>query len=857
MSFRRNLMLFTAFTTVVALQPAYHGQAAAQTATPDATGTPNPTSTEVGDSGGAPLDIEVKRQQLLLKQKDVTSAITEVGAREIEAQGVQGSIATLLQQSAPNVFVYQQGPGANYPVIAVRGIRGDELSTTLDGIPTQDLLYGGVGGFETNNIGGFFNLDQIDGVTVYPGVTSPGTQGYGAAGGTLAYSSKKPTDESYVDVFGSIGSFSTSDWGFEANSGKVHDLADSKFLLRYSSEGTGGYVDNTQAKYRDMLAAFETPYGDGLSKVSGFVIYNNDFGYIQSQPTPSALLDTYGPYYNFPKSQSFLRQQNDFLTVAVKDETYINDDLFFSLNAFYLRSNSVDTSYENPSVFQNPQGQLYSPSAALPSYYYFTQVPFNFYPQIGIGTPYTNKTFFNYNPAIYGNPALGYGENAQVTEDSTELFGFQPKLNIFLPFNNITIGGLFAREKEAITNLEGGTVNVAEEPGINVGPGLSTATRAIYQGYFQDKIDLLDNTLHFEPGFTYQGQFGQNNVLEQNFQTGPGYTYQLKAFFRDFLPYVGASYDLPYNVSIYGSWGESALFAPISDYALGSNGSTTTAPGEAILRAYEAGIRYNTDQLYMNLDGYYQKTDRAFGFYSNPLANINQYSNIGNEEFKGVEAAFKYKITDEISTFGNAGYVKATYLAAYPAFVTLAEDQFGYVFKGQPVAGVPDWTASLGIDYNKKSQFLENDEVFLRFFGNYAGRRINSIDIDPNAIFTAYPNGFKYGTTTISPGSLAAATTPGKNIPAGLPIPSSVVTSLKPFLIFNAVADYTLPINYAYVKQVKFELNLQNIFNTHYFGYYYSQFSPLNGSYAITGKGFNDGLVAPPFAATFTATVRF
>ena len=71
------------------------------------------------------------------------------------------------------------------------------------------------------------------------------------------------------------------------------------------------------------------------------------------------------------------------------------------------------------------------------------------------------------------------------------------------------------------------------------------------------------------------------------------------------------------------------------------------------------------------------------------------------------------------------------------------------------------------------------------------------------------------------------------------------------------MVDYTYPIHYAYVKQVKFEVNAQNIFNTHFFGYFYNQYSPFEGSYAASGPAFNDGLVGPPASVTLTTTVRF
>ena len=866
MSFRRQLLLFTAFTGAAILPglPAL-GQAASPSGgqpntadvpaatqsspVPETAGTAVPTAGQAGDNAIA--NITIKKQQLLLKQKDVTSAITEIGPRDIQAQGNQGSTQSLLAQSAPAIHVYQQGPGQNFPIISVRGVRGAELATTLDGVPFQDLIYGGQGSFENSNIGGQFDIEQIDGVTVYPGVAPPGVQGYGTNGGTLAYSSKKPTDERYLDVFGSIGSFSTDEYGFEANSGKIKELDNLKLLLRYAATESGGYVDNTQAKYRDMLFAFDKPYSDGLSKITGTVIYNNDFGYIQPQPTASNLLDLNGKYYNPPKSEEFFRQQNDYLSVILGDETYVNDYIFLSGHAFYLRNTANESTYENPNLFVPP--------TANTSYYYFQQNLFNFYgPGFynGPGSPRYNAQSFRYDPHIYGDPNLGFGLNAQRSISENEVFGLAPKAQIFLPFNNITVGGLVARAKQKSAIYYGGTEDVPVEPLVNGLPPV-TDTRAIYQVYFQDKIDLLDNKLHLEPGFTYEGAQSQlakpvTFVSPTNPLVDAQGGYRLKKWNREILPYYGASYDLPYNFTVYGSEGDSALYAPLDDFGLGNVGSSTAAPNPAIAHAIEGGLRYNTDKLYMNLDYFYQKIDRAFGFFSNPKTQLSVNSNVGIEEFKGVEAAFKYRVTPDVTIFGNAAYVLAKYLQSYPANTSVGKDQFGFAFKGQHISGVPDWTALLGVDYTKKSVVREDDTFFARFFANYIGTQETTLDLNPAQTDVVL------GNQTVAGGTLGAATTTAKNLPKniGLQLPvGGTFGSLRPLFLFNAVFDYTMPINYAYVKRVKFELNFQNIFNTHYFSYYYNQYSPFAGNYS--GVAFNDGLVAPPFSVTFTTTVRF
>jgi iron complex outermembrane receptor protein len=65
---------------------------------------------------------------------------------------------------------------------------------------------------------------------------------------------------------------------------------------------------------------------------------------------------------------------------------------------------------------------------------------------------------------------------------------------------------------------------------------------------------------------------------------------------------------------------------------------------------------------------------------------------------------------------------------------------------------------------------------------------------------------------------------------------------------------------------VKFDLNIQNLFNQHFFQYYYKQVSPsacqatasnpVASQYNCTPE-FADGIPGEPFSVFFTVTARF
>ena len=107
-------------------------------------------------SRSASETVIVKAQQRLLKEKNSPSAVTELGERQIQQVGISGSPQTLLRQ-APSIYVYQQGIGDSAPELTIRGARGLETATTLDDVPTQDLLAPGFSSI-ANNIGAIFTL---------------------------------------------------------------------------------------------------------------------------------------------------------------------------------------------------------------------------------------------------------------------------------------------------------------------------------------------------------------------------------------------------------------------------------------------------------------------------------------------------------------------------------------------------------------------------------------------------------------------------------------------------------------------------------------------------------------------------
>ena len=899
--------LLLATTTVVAQVPTNNPP----TGLPANTGTQSAGSAN-GNTAAPSENITVRAARQLLREKNSPSGVTELGSAQIAQTGVQGSTATLLR-AAPSVYVYQQGIGNNSPVISIRGARGIEVAQTLDGVPMQDLLSGGGGSYLENLLGGHFNLDQISGVSLYPGVAYPDKSTFGTIGGTVAYSSLRPDNKYKVDLFGSVGSFGTWNEGFQVDSGRMNGFLGTgddapKMMLKYSNEQTKGYIDYTPARFNNMEFAFDKPYNQGLSLFSATAIYNTGNGLITPEPIPLPYIAQNGEFSNYSPDQQFVRQYNDYFTLILKNDTYINDYITAGLTGFYLYSDSYTDNYSNPSIY-GPNGA--PGSATVGGANPFNQTPAGFGNQsnyIPGGNSYDPQAYFyGANPDQTNCPAATTaaftaagqtspcGFNAQYTRVHNDTYGFQPRVtitppNVFGIANTIKIGGLVAKETSDATpganvgpTYLGGTSEFPHGPANQIAGYDGGTMRTIYQGYAQDKIDLFQNTLHLTPGVTLEGTDSSatgDKILNGNpsasllasdyCQAGnPCLNGQYKAhkWDREWLPFMNVAYDLDKvlpaarGVSLYASYATSALFAPTTDF--GPNAAGSGPPGASIVHMYEAGIKYNRRNLSLSFDYFYQHVERDFGFFqyqTGPLAGTEIYSNLGQRESKGIEASAIYQVSRDWQLFGNVSHTLSKYLKTYLASVTVQEDQFGLALRGAPTTGVPDWLSTFGVDYDHHGLLTHGDEFNVRFEGQYTGKQQTSYDVT--------------GLTNIGsiPGVPAFGTYDYYNATAGQTVynPNG---GISPYAVFNLDLNYKLPMHgrAGPLHTIDFDLNGLNIFNTRYFQYFYNQISPTScGKFPAGSKfagqqisnygcspAFNDALPGEPAAITFTVRASF
>ncbi len=839
---RNRLLLFTAFTMAGGLGAtlAARAQTATPVTVPDSSGAPLPV---IVPGEGTPQDlnayqieqVKIRYKKLLLKEKDIPNAVTHLDQQAVQAENpTTGSIQTLLKQS-PSVVAYTQQVGQDNPTLAIRGVRNDELAETLDGVPINSLLTGSGDYLSSAAIGSPVTLDQIDGVTIYPGLAPPDHQGFGTVGGTIAYTTKQPTDERSAELEAGFGSFDTQHFGFVLNTGKIGDGPDApKVLIQYDQSETAGYVSNTPAQFHDFMLNAVKPYDDGLSKVGLVIIFNQGKALWQTLPAPTALIQANGQKFNYPISDGFYNQAGQFLTVIASDETYINKYMIFNGSLFFKHQTETDDDYASADATTN--GFNYGGLSFAPN----IQGPNAILGCVGPSSIFYSPGYFTYDPiATFGSCAAG--ESSEYDEAHNNIVGITPKLTIFPDdYNTIVIGGLIAKASSGSSQYiyGGDAAQNTKIDGYNSFAFGGGTQRTVFSGYAQDTIRLFDSKLQITPGVKVDAAYTSNI---QNVSDGIYNPAKLQNFTKIGGYYLGASYNLPDNFVLFGSLGKGSLFSPVGDYAVGTTPSGlpggTSAPTPEIVHLYEGGIRYDTPRLLLSVDYYYQAVSDAFAYYENFLLNQQFYANNGGYLFRGVEGNGEYRITPALSIFGNFSYNEAEYTKSFFGFDTLAQDQFGYSYTGTPLSNVPDWNGLVGVSYDQ-------GPFSLYATGEYTGREFTTYDIDQ----PPYGNTVDADGNTIPPSPYDGATTTNTKIknPANF--------------VVNLLLTYKIPIHYSYLQSLTVSLNMQNILNEKYYTYTFSSENPVGGIYdphQPGGQAYNSAFTGEPRSFFVNVVAKF
>ena len=175
---------------------------------------------------------------------------TNISKKEIEKQNLGQDLPFLLSQTPSVVINSDAGNGVGYTGIRIRGTDATRINVTLNGIPYNDAESQGTFFVDLPDF-----ASSVSSIQIQRGVGSS-SNGAGAFGGTINFSTNEVNPKAYAELNNSYGSFNTWKHTVKAGSGLINDhfLAD----LRLSTISSDGFIDRASSKLRSFH--FSTAY---------------------------------------------------------------------------------------------------------------------------------------------------------------------------------------------------------------------------------------------------------------------------------------------------------------------------------------------------------------------------------------------------------------------------------------------------------------------------------------------------------------------------------------------------------------------------------------------------------------------
>ncbi len=203
---------------------------------------------------------------------------------------------------------------------------------------------------------------------------------------------------------------------------------------------------------------------------------------------------------------------------------------------------------------------------------------------------------------------------------------------------------------------------------------------------------------------------------------------------EELLPSIGLVYDVTDHLQAFG--GYSRNFGAIGDWALEKTGTDLANLKPEVSSNYEVGFRYQGDRLRGGVTAYYNDYKDPIVFLTNDFAvgtpGINYsagtggtYFNInGGVETRGIEGSLEFDLTEAFTAYVAASFIDATYTDAFRAA------SYGgnalVVPAGATVAGTPDVIVSGALSY---ADGPFNGRLSVRHVGEAPGDAANTASL--------------------------------------------------------------------------------------------------------------------------------
>ncbi len=206
---------------------------------------------------------------------------TEIGKKQIEETNVGQDLPFLLNQTPSVVINSDAGNGVGYTAIYIRGTDDSRINMTLNGIPYNDAEEQAIFFVDLPDFASSVNSIQIQ-----RGVGTS-SNGAGAFGATINFSTNEFNEKPYAEVNNSYGSFNTWKNTIKAGSG----LIDGHFTVdvRLSRISSDGYIDRASSNLKSFYLS--TAWYSKRSSIRFNILQGNEKTYQAWNGIPQAKWD--------------------------------------------------------------------------------------------------------------------------------------------------------------------------------------------------------------------------------------------------------------------------------------------------------------------------------------------------------------------------------------------------------------------------------------------------------------------------------------------------------------------------------------------------------------------------------------
>lgn len=687
-----------------------------------------------------------------------TKTKTAIDQAYIGAQTAGQTIAETLNLAPGYNFTNNDPYGSSGGNVRLRGLDGSRVSLTMDGVQLNDA---GNYAIYTNQQ---LDPELIQSATVLTGATDVDSMTASASGGTISYTTRKPSDTFGVEATistgsfnynrqflllntGAFGPFGTRAWFAASNQNYdtfTTEVPDTGKLKKqqynfniYQPLANGSYF-GVRGNYNENRNRFI--FGNNLATFASKGKYYNSAGINNINPSNTGNIRGYSkwvindhffftvdPTYQYVMANgggsAGITEGADYAQMSVSGRTFryyelggvdINGD--GHVGGPYLNGDGSTSTFSNVSI--------YNPNTTVTNRYSITSTgvySFDRGDVIRFGASFDRgrtrqsgeSTLLvddngDYNGSgIYIDPFGGRNDKSiriigkdGSTHERRYRFSLANVDTFFLEYR-----GHFLEDKLFVSL---GVKQQKMERDLNqycYSPDDGSGSYAPFCTTAAPTVDNGDGTVSF--GYTY---LTSNGVAHTNFIK----PYHTTVDFTKTLPSLGLTYKITDANQVYANYSE-AMSAPRTDNYYGvifQDGVVKPAnPLPETNKTIELGYRFSSPTFTATADVWAQKYENRI--VSSYDAESDSYfdRNVGNVDLKGFEASAAWAPTSSLSLFGGLTYTDTEILSDYTSGATSTVNT-----KGKALPEVPDWMVTAGLTY-RLSDFTFN------LNGKYVGKR--------------------------------------------------------------------------------------------------------------------------------------